>query len=185
MTYLARLNLPKFDFMQNRSGGMIIKFQQSQALTSHFESFWSMVIGDTVLKFWNWKKKFHLYKHFVFTENKIVNTANIWLMPCTTNQEIVLIGKKICWKLTNLNLKPLKWMNWRKNCLKSWMRVKMSKLWMITKKLRWNISNWKMKCHWVPRIENKDFDTISQSGSLRIFCPILLLPVISNYLRTN
>ena len=43
MTFLERLNSPKLDFTQNWSGGKIIKFQQSQALTSHFESFWSMV----------------------------------------------------------------------------------------------------------------------------------------------
>ena len=39
MTFLDCLNSPKFDFTQNLSGGKIIKFQQSQALTSHFESF--------------------------------------------------------------------------------------------------------------------------------------------------
>jgi len=43
MTFLDCLNSPKCDFTQNRSGGKIIKFQQSQALTSHFESFWSIV----------------------------------------------------------------------------------------------------------------------------------------------
>ena len=43
MTFLDHLNLPKLDFTQNRSGGKIIKYQQSQALTSHFESFWSIV----------------------------------------------------------------------------------------------------------------------------------------------
>ena len=43
MTFLDHLNLPTFDFTQNQSGGKIIKFQQSQALTSHFESFWSIV----------------------------------------------------------------------------------------------------------------------------------------------
>ena len=43
MTFLDSLISPKFDFMQNRSGGKIIKFQQSQALTSHFESFLSIV----------------------------------------------------------------------------------------------------------------------------------------------
>ena len=42
MTFLDRLNSPKFDFMQNQSGGKIIKFQKSQALTSNFESFWSI-----------------------------------------------------------------------------------------------------------------------------------------------
>ena len=43
MTFLDCLNSQKFDFTQNQSGGKIIKFQQSQALTSHFESFWSIV----------------------------------------------------------------------------------------------------------------------------------------------
>ena len=43
MTFLECLNLPKFDFTKNWSGGKIIKFQQSQAITSHFESFWSVV----------------------------------------------------------------------------------------------------------------------------------------------
>ena len=43
MTFLNRLNLPKLDFMQNRIGGKIIKYQKSQALTSHLESFWSIV----------------------------------------------------------------------------------------------------------------------------------------------
>ena len=33
MTFFDGLNSPKFDFTQNRSGGKIIKFQQSQALT--------------------------------------------------------------------------------------------------------------------------------------------------------
>ena len=44
MTFLDRLNSLKFDFTQNRSGGKNIKFQQSPALTSHFESFWSIVV---------------------------------------------------------------------------------------------------------------------------------------------
>ena len=43
MTFLDCLNSPNFDFIQNLSGGKIIKFQQSQALTSHFEIFWSIV----------------------------------------------------------------------------------------------------------------------------------------------
>jgi len=43
MAFLHRLNSPKFDFTQNRRGGKMIKFQQSQALTSHFESIWSIV----------------------------------------------------------------------------------------------------------------------------------------------
>ena len=43
MTFLDHLNLLKCDFMQNQSGGKMIKFQQSPALTSHFESFWSIV----------------------------------------------------------------------------------------------------------------------------------------------
>ena len=36
------LNLPKFDFTKDRSGGKIIKVQQSHALISQFESFWSI-----------------------------------------------------------------------------------------------------------------------------------------------
>ena len=43
MTFSDRLTSPKFDFTQNWSGGKIIKYQQSQALTSQFESFWSIV----------------------------------------------------------------------------------------------------------------------------------------------
>ena len=46
MTFLDRLNSPKLDFTQNRSGGNIIKYQQNQALTSHFESFWSIVVSS-------------------------------------------------------------------------------------------------------------------------------------------
>ena len=43
MTFMDRMNSPKFDFTQNWSGAKIIEFQQSQAVTSHFESFWSIV----------------------------------------------------------------------------------------------------------------------------------------------
>ena len=43
MTFLDCLNLPNFDFTQKHSGGKTIQFQQSQALTSHFESFWTIV----------------------------------------------------------------------------------------------------------------------------------------------
>ena len=43
MTFLDLLNWQKFDFTQNWSGSKFIKFQQSQALTSHFDSFWSIV----------------------------------------------------------------------------------------------------------------------------------------------
>ena len=43
MTFVDCLNSQKFDFTQNQSGGKIIKFQQSHALTSYFESFWSIV----------------------------------------------------------------------------------------------------------------------------------------------
>ena len=51
MKFLDCLNLPKCDFMQNWSGGKIIKFQQSQALTSHFECFWIIVhCYETFLK---------------------------------------------------------------------------------------------------------------------------------------
>ena len=43
MTFLDSLNPLTFDFTQNWSGGKIFKYQQSQSLTSHFESFWSIV----------------------------------------------------------------------------------------------------------------------------------------------
>ena len=43
MTFLDRLNSPKIDFTSNLNRGKMIKFQQSQASTSHFESFWSIV----------------------------------------------------------------------------------------------------------------------------------------------
>ena len=42
--FLDCLNSSKFDFMQNQIGGKIIKFQQSWAFNSHFESFWTIVI---------------------------------------------------------------------------------------------------------------------------------------------
>ena len=35
--------ITKFDFTKIRSGCRIIKFRQSQAITSHFESYWSIV----------------------------------------------------------------------------------------------------------------------------------------------
>ena len=43
MTFLDFLIVLKFNFTDNRSGSKIVKFQQGQALTSHFESFWSIV----------------------------------------------------------------------------------------------------------------------------------------------
>ena len=46
MTILDRSNLPKLDFTQNWRGGKIIKYQQSQAFTSRFESFWSIVHSE-------------------------------------------------------------------------------------------------------------------------------------------
>ena len=49
MTFLDRLNSPNFDITQKRSGSKIVKFQQSQALTSQFESFWSIVWSYLVL----------------------------------------------------------------------------------------------------------------------------------------
>ena len=43
MTFLNRLNTPKFDFTENLSDGKIIEFQQNQDLTSHISSFLSIV----------------------------------------------------------------------------------------------------------------------------------------------
>ena len=48
LTFLDCLNSQKFDFTQNLSTGKMI-FQQSQALTSHFESFWSIVLRCTLI----------------------------------------------------------------------------------------------------------------------------------------
>ena len=72
MTFLDRLISPKCDFTQNRSGGKIIKFQQSQALTSHFEIIWSIVrtyegdlgihLGEEILD----KYVVGLYKYFMW-----------------------------------------------------------------------------------------------------------------------
>ena len=52
MTFWDRLNPPKCDYTQNRSGGKIIKFEQSQALTSYFESFWSIVQRNNDQQYW-------------------------------------------------------------------------------------------------------------------------------------
>ena len=49
MAFLDHLNLLKSNFTQNWSSSKIIKFQQSQAFTSHFESFWSIVMGVMLL----------------------------------------------------------------------------------------------------------------------------------------
>ena len=47
MTFLKCFNSP-FNFKQKWSGSRIIQFWQTQALTSHFESFWSIVpCGET------------------------------------------------------------------------------------------------------------------------------------------
>ena len=67
MTFLDCLNSPKFDFTQNWSGCKMIKFRQSQALTSHFESFWSIVWWSfTVWKFQN------------FPITQILREINFW-----------------------------------------------------------------------------------------------------------
>ena len=49
MTFLDRLNSQKFDFTQNWNGCESIKYQQSPALTSHFESFWSIVPSKVLM----------------------------------------------------------------------------------------------------------------------------------------
>ena len=68
MAFLARLNLLKFDFMLDRIDGNMIKFQQSQALTSHFESFWSIVIW---LNFKQKKIRNHTSEKMAFTRRPI------------------------------------------------------------------------------------------------------------------
>ena len=68
MAFLARLNLLKFDFMLDRIDGNMVKFQQSQALTSHFESFWSIVIW---LNFKQKKIRNHTSEKMAFTRRPI------------------------------------------------------------------------------------------------------------------
>ena len=68
MTILDRLNSPKCDFTQNRSGGKIIKVTQCQALTSHFESFWSIVPR------YNGTYCISLTLYITFTENKVIES---------------------------------------------------------------------------------------------------------------
>ena len=64
MTFLDRLNLPKNDITLNLSGGEMIKFQQSQALTSHFKSFWSTVHMDYLRNcIWVLKIVYYLQVH--------------------------------------------------------------------------------------------------------------------------
>ena len=63
MTFLDCLKSPKLDFMKNLSGGKMIKLQQSEALTSHFECFWSIAIHthidfDSQNKLWQENKQF-------------------------------------------------------------------------------------------------------------------------------
>ena len=60
ITFLDRLNSQEFDFTKNLSGSKIIKFGQSQALTSHFESLWSIVKRDCVSKY-ALKKNFAIF----------------------------------------------------------------------------------------------------------------------------
>ena len=71
MTFLDHLNSSKFDFTENWSGDKIIKYQQSQALTSHFESFWSIVHNYVDFKYeanyQDWTKR--SWKYIFQTEN--------------------------------------------------------------------------------------------------------------------
>ena len=54
ITFSDRLNSPKFDFTKNLSGSEMIKLQLSQAFTSHFENFWSIVYCRICLLNWYW-----------------------------------------------------------------------------------------------------------------------------------
>ena len=68
MTFLDRLNSPKLDFTSNQSGDKIIKYQQSQALTSHFESFWSIVQYD----FLTARNLFIMYVHHMRSDTTVI-----------------------------------------------------------------------------------------------------------------
>ena len=95
MTFLDCLNSPKCDFRQNPSGGKIIKYLQSQALTSQFESFWSIVVR--IEKYFQlemsskWQKSPYLAKMITqqlkdknLKRNAVVSNevfeANFWLL---------------------------------------------------------------------------------------------------------
>ena len=86
MTFLVRLNSSKFDFMSNQIGGKIIKFQHSQALTSHFESFWSIVIC---------RKLYQLSFHIIF------ETFFTFFRPCGRTNKISL---GFCGRFTSAEL---------------------------------------------------------------------------------
>ena len=86
MTFLYRLNLTKLDFTQNLSGSKMIKCQQSQALTSHFESFWSIVIC---------RKLYQLSFHIIF------ETFFTFFRPCGRTNKISL---GFCGRFTSAEL---------------------------------------------------------------------------------
>ena len=96
MTFLGRLNSPKFDFLQNLSGGKMIKFQQSQALTSHFKSFWSIVCYCSSRKFCKHSRYFCIieYSKYVHVFENTLGGRKIHLLK----------RAKFCFNLNNLNV---------------------------------------------------------------------------------
>ena len=76
MTFLVHLNLQNLISRKNRSSGKIIIFQQSQALTSHLESFWSIVHSVVHIR----KKPYQLHEFFLakpFAKSPFEYFANI------------------------------------------------------------------------------------------------------------
>ena len=107
MTFLDRLNSPKLDFTKNQSGGKIIKFRQSQALTSHFESFWSIV--QILLLYWTsalWCSKKYTRRYVLILQ---------WILFCIRDAFIgilILPGiKYLVHSISYKSRKPIKLMN--------------------------------------------------------------------------
>ena len=71
-TILDRLISLKFDFTYNRSSGKINKFQQSQALTSHFEIFWCL--RSTYFQC-NHQTKFYCTQHLCNEQNLVTKMS--------------------------------------------------------------------------------------------------------------
>ena len=65
MTFLDSLISPKIDLTWDLIGGKVIRFQQNHALTTHFESFWSIV---------HWKAIFSITQNYISLELYVVNS---------------------------------------------------------------------------------------------------------------
>ena len=112
MTFSDRLNSPKLDYTQYRSGCKFIKYQQSQALTPHFESFWSIVLLDN---FRNFKKFPELATlkgisslTFLFGQTCCCCSVQNFCKNTLSWETFLPIRCKICCCYLNYNFKVLK-----------------------------------------------------------------------------